>query len=875
LRAIAAVSGGHSLVLEGPPGTGKSQTITNLIAQALSEGKSVLFVAEKMAALEVVHNRLVSAGLGEFCLELHASKANKRAVMGELRASIDASLQVPNTSSTTARLPTVRANISDYARAVHFPGGALQFSPYTAVGLLDQVLEAPRFLFGADALSLTRDEMATVERTLDELAVAAREIGEPRAHPWRETRRTFYTPRALEELGESLDVLIAKLAETETLAAAIRVEFAFPTLSTLADLQIAATIARLLHESPGAPLAVLQSDAWNSPPPEANALVESGRQLTRQRERVAGRFTEDVLDQPHRDDIEFVEQKVSGSLSFLAFLNGRFRAIKRRWLGYRKSGYSPRLIDQANDLKQVDRYVGDRSTLEARAADARALFGNLWQGERSDWDALSSYVDWVVRVRAACVQHGLPPESVSLAAKPKPSIAPVLAAEESARVAAALLAQFCNSVEWSTTYFDGIPTCDVIVRLRAMRSSLASATQWAAFEQLRQAVSASPAADLLTYAFAADSAKVDFGKFSAMFRRAVLEQLLESMIGSRPVLREFRTATHEQRVAEFRELDERTLHENRGSVVTRLRESTQRRLQEPASRAGLPFLQREMAKQRNIAPLRRLLHNSEGTIRAIKPCFLMSPLTVAQYLGGKEPSFDLVIFDEASQQLAQSRAGDSWLWWAIRNNFHPRTSSPQRDKPARRWARTANPSSRIRRACSRNSWALASRLLDSSGTIEVRMNRSSASRMSHSTTPTCTRSRASKRIPILSACRSSTSRTAFTRAKDSISQRREGSSTLSSATRRNDRTNRLASVRSTCGSNWRFSTSSRCGAEKTPRSNHSFHVPLRSHSSSRIWRTFRGTSVTSSFSALRTVGRLTVAFDTTSAQSTVKMAGGG
>lgn len=93
LRAIAACARNYDLVIEGPPGTGKSQTITNLIAQALAADKSVLFVAEKMAALEVVHRRIVQAGLGEACLELHSTKANKRAVMKELAASLDASLQ--------------------------------------------------------------------------------------------------------------------------------------------------------------------------------------------------------------------------------------------------------------------------------------------------------------------------------------------------------------------------------------------------------------------------------------------------------------------------------------------------------------------------------------------------------------------------------------------------------------------------------------------------------------------------------------------------------------------------------------------------------------------------------------------------------------
>ncbi len=73
-----------NVVIEGPPGTGKSQTITNLIAAAIAEGKKVLFVAEKLAALEVVKARLTRAGLDPFLLELHSNKTNKKRVLEEL-----------------------------------------------------------------------------------------------------------------------------------------------------------------------------------------------------------------------------------------------------------------------------------------------------------------------------------------------------------------------------------------------------------------------------------------------------------------------------------------------------------------------------------------------------------------------------------------------------------------------------------------------------------------------------------------------------------------------------------------------------------------------------------------------------------------------
>ena len=80
---IDAIDGKH-LIIEGPPGTGKSQTITNLIAAAMAQGKKVLFVAEKLAALEVVRSRLDKAGLGEFCLEIHSHKSQKRKVLDEV-----------------------------------------------------------------------------------------------------------------------------------------------------------------------------------------------------------------------------------------------------------------------------------------------------------------------------------------------------------------------------------------------------------------------------------------------------------------------------------------------------------------------------------------------------------------------------------------------------------------------------------------------------------------------------------------------------------------------------------------------------------------------------------------------------------------------
>lgn len=118
---------GHNLVIEGPPGTGKSQTITNLIAAAMLSGKKVLFVAEKLAALEVVKRRLDRAGLGDFCLELHSHKSQKRKVLDEINSRIigQSKLQrLQKIDAEVARYEELKQQLNDYAREINGAWGA-------------------------------------------------------------------------------------------------------------------------------------------------------------------------------------------------------------------------------------------------------------------------------------------------------------------------------------------------------------------------------------------------------------------------------------------------------------------------------------------------------------------------------------------------------------------------------------------------------------------------------------------------------------------------------------------------------------------------------------------------------------------------------
>lgn len=656
LRAIAAVARDHDLVIEGPPGTGKSQTITNLIAQALSVGKSVLFVAEKMAALGVVHDRLVKAGLGEFCLELHSTKANKRDVMRALAAALDASLQTTaGTVSATERLPQVRATLTEYANAVHAPSGTIGISPFRAYGELGRVLAAPRVRYGGPIDgSVERETLEQTVRDLEDLAAAATAVGTPATHPWRDATKTFYSEDDLETVRELAERLEKELAELTARAAAVQEAFSLPPVATFADVETAASIAEVLHRSPGAPLSVLGNDAWNQPPAEATSLVERGRSLERLKGRVAKQFTPEVLEQAHESDIAYVEQKAQGLFSFLAIFDGRWRAIKRRWMQYRLSSYQASLVQQANDMKQVDRLRRARGKLGESEARGQDLFGGLWQGERSNWDVLENYIRWVVEFRGVCVRHGLAGKALEVAAKPAPDTSDIDELRRAAQVASVTLAQLRAVVSWPADYLAQAPLADIALRARALGAGVRLGPQWAAFAAAYRTAADSLAGEVVALAM---SGEITFQDLAAAFQRAFYMKWLSAVVQQRPALERFHTMTHEERVAEFRRLDQRVLVENRSRLVGQLRDRAQNMLREPDAAAAMPFLRGQIVRQRGHAPLRQTMRQAGAAVRAIKPCFMMSPLTVAQLLDGAAPSFDLVIFDEASQLPPEDAVG--------------------------------------------------------------------------------------------------------------------------------------------------------------------------------------------------------------------------
>ncbi len=200
--AIIDVMAGKNIVINGPPGTGKSQTITNIIAASLKSGKKILFVSEKLAALEVVRDRLNRAHLGHFCLELHSHKTQKKKLLSDLQERLDEHFYPPQ--QLQDKLVTLQRHKKDLNRYAELMGSrvgnGLGLTVYEVfwktesrrrtIGDLTNAVQA---LFLPEASEWSYDDIQFRRVKLEALGKLYVDIGSfDSTHPW-----WGFTPRPL------------------------------------------------------------------------------------------------------------------------------------------------------------------------------------------------------------------------------------------------------------------------------------------------------------------------------------------------------------------------------------------------------------------------------------------------------------------------------------------------------------------------------------------------------------------------------------------------------------------------------------------------------------------------------------------------------
>ncbi len=649
-RAIAEVRRGRSLVIQGPPGTGKSQTITNLIADAVREGRKVLFVSEKMAALDVVKRRLDRLGLGDMCLELHSHKANKRSVIDDLGRTLALGRpKLDEIQPLAEELAACRDRLDGHAQAMHSPLEPSQRTPYRIYGELVRLRAkgCPMAPFALDAApSWSAGETQRKRELVRDVAMRLHTLGAPEEHPWRGVRLPTVLPMDAERLTAALPEIMASLETLRTIAADLGQQLGYQQEPTFADATRWIRLTEMMAQAPSAPLEQLADDIWSDGRERIDGIIQQGLALSGCRERLKGIVTQTAWS----TDVWKTRCDLAsfGQLKSRFFIKDWWRArctLRELLVGKPPWALPDRLaiLDELIDGQQRIEHLED----DAAQQVGRQAFSSMWRGADSDWPALAALADW----ERACREAGVPEDFRQTVAGANLPQAQPLAAQLAAEAPAALeeLRRLFDSVEldvasaFGVGELDDVPLDALLRRLALWRENAGRMTQWVAYcvrwrrlfdEQL------DPLAEGLDNGGASASDAVD------LFDAAYYEALLRKALRRFPELAEFDGLSHEQALQRFQQLDERRLALARQEVAAAHYQGLPRGV---GSVGEVGLVRRETTKKRRHLPLRKLLASAGRAVQAIKPVFMMSPISVAQYLEPGRLDFDLLLIDEASQ----------------------------------------------------------------------------------------------------------------------------------------------------------------------------------------------------------------------------------
>ncbi len=635
--AIAEAAAGRTLVVKGPPGTGKSQTITNIIAAAAAQGKKVLFVAEKMAALDVVHRRLKQAGLGPLALELHSNKISKRTVLEELRRTRDlAAVPLRDDLSVIQRLGEVRGDLNAFAERLHAPLMPSGMTPHAILGRLAQwndTGEPGRDLALDGAETWTASDMAARRGLAEEVTERLAALEPLAENPWRGVEADPLDPAQTDAVRRDIATARDAISDAENHAAVATRLFGAPEPETLAGLDRALAYLQLTPLPRGGDRTAFTDEAWRNPKALEN-LLAAGKLLTDLRGRAGAAFTETGLTA----DLAAIRNDVviKGSNLF-RFLDGGYKANIAVLRSYLKAalpddqGERIRLIDLAIHLQQAEDAF-------ARAEGLGRALGRMWLGADSDWDALDNILRWRRSFNL--------PDTVwpKLAALPDAALAEADQARQALSAAATSARQAIEHV-FATLKLDWPEQSLAILtgRFQTWFGDMESLSRYIAFASRGRQLAAQGLGDPVARIHAGT---LDSRTLLPAIEGAYAVILRDALFADWPELKAFDGEAQGRRVAQFRQLDIARIGLARDQIAAQHAEDR------PKGGAGigpLGVLLGEMAKKRGHLPIRILLEKAGPAIQQLKPVFMMSPLSVAQFLKPGSIDFDLLVMDEASQ----------------------------------------------------------------------------------------------------------------------------------------------------------------------------------------------------------------------------------
>ena len=280
VRAITAARSGHNLVVHGPPGTGKSQTIANITATLLAEGKSVLFVSEKTAALDVVKSRLDERRLGVFCLDLHSERGRKVSVYQQLRGSVDDQREVRLLEFAYEALAERRDRLNQVVRALHQVQQPLGRTAFQVQGSFADVREAPDVHFAVkDIETLDQARLAESLEAANRIRLRPKEFIEHRTSHWRVLKSGIASLELADKIRRDMQTVVGAVEAARAETAELAENLGLPPPETLGEAAPLLNVTRSLAQAPGVPRHWLGEGAVERllPIAERESLAQSER----------------------------------------------------------------------------------------------------------------------------------------------------------------------------------------------------------------------------------------------------------------------------------------------------------------------------------------------------------------------------------------------------------------------------------------------------------------------------------------------------------------------------------------------------------------------------------------------------------------------
>jgi hypothetical protein len=643
LQAIAEAAAGRTFVLEGPPGTGKSQTITNLLAHAMAAGRRVLFVAEKRAALDVVKKRLEAVGLGELSLDLHDKSSRPTAVREQIRAALDLQVIADTDSlrTQTEAAESSRNALARYARRLHEQNnaGLSLYSARTSELAAHQdvtPIEVPRSLVASG----TPEILETVQRVLRNLPEVA-DLAQPSTdHPWAFIDALSTANLNIAEIHRNAVEFDAALADgvasgltIESLARCDRPanfetwiklcsapRYPLTAVDTLregawtAELDSLGTQLRSLMENPPPWHTIASLDAVDLDIPAIHQAAVTADQSgffgrKKRRRTVLEQLSQVLVVDPKSVDLKSLKSTIANIKDSYAAVTDLRNRVARLPAKLIDEPWNPFIPEHAAKVRQELAWLRwTTATLSAEPSDAHVS------------DLRSYYANQPVGACAAQLARVAPAwDALTIATGATPD----------------------RQRQWSQP--DHFITRWWTTRAARHLADTASIEHWT---DLLRVVEPLTSAEMGTLRTAILNGKIDADDASLAFARglaatSVAERQDATALGS------FNAAAHDKMIERYT----KSLRAIRGELPRAIPASLlqKRRFDANASSGQIGNLRRQLDRRRGGMSVRGLIEHFGEVITQIMPCTLMSPDSVARFFPPRPDLFDIVVFDEASQ----------------------------------------------------------------------------------------------------------------------------------------------------------------------------------------------------------------------------------